>query len=117
MNSFGSYLRRQREALRLTDRAYSVRQVAKRVGIEPAYLSKIERDEVPPPSEEAIGRIAEVLGEDRDALLALGGTVSSDLLELIRRHPVAFAELIRGLRDAPTDALLRVVREVRDGDW
>ncbi len=35
----------------------------------------------------------------------------------IRRHPVAFAELIRGLRDAPPDALLRVVREVRDGDW
>ena len=117
MHSFGSYLRGRREALRLNDRGYSVRQVAKRVGLEPAYLSKIERDEVPPPSEEAIGRIAEALGEDRDALLALGGKVSSDLLELIRRHPVAFAELIRGLRDAPPDALLRVVREVRDGDW
>lgn len=117
MNSFGSYLRQQREALRLKDRAYSVRQVAKRIGIEPAYLSKIERDEVAPPSEEAISRLAEDLGEDRDALLALGGKVSSDLLELIRRHPVAFAELIRGLRDAPPDALLRVVREVRDGEW
>ena len=116
MNSFGSYLRQQREALRLKDRAYSVRQVAKRIGIEPAYLSKIERDEVAPPSEEAISRLAEDLGEDRDALLALGGKVSSDLLELIRLHPVAFAELIRGLRDAPPDALLRVVREVRDGD-
>ena len=28
-----------------------------------------------------------------------------------------FAELIRQLKDAPDDAVLRLVREVRDGDW
>ena len=28
-----------------------------------------------------------------------------------------FAELIRQLKEAPDHALLKVVREVRDGDW
>ena len=87
------------------------------MGVEPAYLSKIERDEVPPPSEATISRLAEELGEDPDVLLALGGKVSHDLLSVIRKRPRVFADLIRSLREAPDDAILRVVREVRDGDW
>ena len=50
-------------------------------------------------------------------LLALAGKVSSDLMEAIRKRPVLFAELIRELRTAPDTAVLRLVREVRDGDW
>ena len=50
-------------------------------------------------------------------LLALAGKVSSDLQEIIRKRPKLFAELIRQMREAPDDAILRVVREVRDGDW
>ena len=33
------------------------------------------------------------------------------------RPPRLFAELIRHLKDAPDAAVLRIVREVRDGDW
>ena len=33
------------------------------------------------------------------------------------RRPRLFAELIRQLKDAPDQAVLRIVREVRDGDW
>ena len=50
-------------------------------------------------------------------MLALAGKVSSDLMEAIRRRPQLFAELIRDLRDLPDRAVLRIVREVRDGDW
>jgi hypothetical protein len=50
-------------------------------------------------------------------LLALAGKVSSDLQEIIRRRPKQFAELIRELKNAPNHAILRVVREVRDGNW
>jgi transcriptional regulator with XRE-family HTH domain len=117
MTSFGAYIRQRREELRQDSRAYSVRQVAHRIGVEPAYLSKVERDEVPPPSEDTISRLAAELGEDRDVLLALGGKVSADLLEAIRGRPRLFAELIRTLREAPDHAVLRVVREVVDGDW
>ena len=117
MTQFGPTLRDIRERLRRDDRRFSVRQVAQRVGIEPAYLSKIERGEVAPPSEATTVRLAAELGQDPDVLLALAGKVSGDLQAIIRRRPRLFAELIRQLKEAPDDAVLRVVREVRDGDW
>jgi transcriptional regulator with XRE-family HTH domain len=117
MTSIGELVRTRREELRENDRRYSVRQVAERVGIEPSYLSKIERDLVPPPGEEALVRLAQDLGMDPDTLLALAGKVSSDLQATIRKRPVLFAELIRELRDLPDHAVLRIVREVRDGEW
>ena len=115
--TFGSHVRSLREHARLRDRAFSVRQVARRIGVEPAYLSKIERGLVPPPSEATTRRLAAEIGEDPDVLLALAGKVSSDLREIILRRPRLFAELLRQLREAPDHAILRVVREVRDGEW
>lgn len=113
----GKILRHQREALKATDRTYSLRQVAVRVGIEPAYLSKIERDEVSPPGEETIKKLAVELTLDPDVLLALAGKVSTDLQEIIRKRPQLFAELIRQLKEVEDHAILKVVREVSDGTW
>jgi HTH-type transcriptional regulator, competence development regulator len=115
--TLGTYLRERREDLRKDDRRYSVRQVADRVGIEPSYLSKVERDIGSPPAEDTIRRIAEDLDLDADVVLALAGKVSEDLQAAIRRRPQLFAELIRELRDMPDHAVLRLAREVRDGDW
>ncbi len=114
---FGDSVRAVRERLRRDDRSFSLRQVAQRIGVEPAYLSKIERGDVAPPSEATTVRLARELGEDPDVLLAMAGKVSGDLQEIIRRRPQLFAELIRQLKEAPDDAILRVVREVRDGEW
>ena len=115
--AFGKFLRERREALRETDRRFSVRQVALRVGVEPSYLSKIERGEQPPPSENTIRALAADLAEDPDVMLALAGKISSDLKEVIRRRPRLFAELIREIKNMPDAAVLRLVREVRDGKW
>ena len=117
MKQFGSLLRERREELRAEDRRYSLRQVAGRIGVEPAYLSKIERGEVPPPSEATTVKLAKELGEDTDVLLAMAGKVSSDLHEIVRKRPKLFADLIRQLKEVPDHAILRIVREVRDGDW
>ena len=117
MTQFGDSIRDIRERLRREDRRFSLRQVAQRIGVEPAYLSKIERGDVAPPSEAATVRLARELGQDPDVLLAMGGKVSSDLQEIIRKRPRLFADLIRQLKEAPDDAILRVVREVRDGEW
>jgi HTH-type transcriptional regulator, competence development regulator len=114
---FGPYLRERRETLKKQDKRFSIRQVARRIGVEPAYLSKIERGDMPPPSEATTRKIAEDLGEDQDILLALAGKVSSDLLSIIRKRPRLFSDLIRQLKDQPEAAILKVVREVRDGDW
>lgn len=117
MTHFGGTVKEVRERLRREDRRFSLRQVALRVGIEPAYLSKIERGQVPPPSEATTVRLAKELSQDPDVFLALAGKVSGDLQEIIRKRPKLFAELIRQLKEVPDHAILRVVREVRDGDW
>ena len=59
---FGPYLRERRETLKKQDKRFSIRQVARRIGVEPAYLSKIERGDMPPPSEATTRKIAEDLG-------------------------------------------------------
>jgi transcriptional regulator with XRE-family HTH domain len=114
---FGTYLRATREHLKEQDKRFSVRQVAARVSMEPAYLSKIERGEVAPPSEATICRIAGELDLDPDVLLALAGKVSSDLQEIIRKRPLLFSALLREMQEITDDHILKLVREVRDGDW
>ena len=114
---FGKYCRNTREKLRQSDARFSVRQVAQRIGVEPAYLSKVERDEVSPPSESTINKLGIELGIESDVLLAMAGKVSSDLQAIIIKRPELFSELIRNLKDLPDDAVLRIVREVRDGQW
>lgn len=115
--TFGKHIREIRDSKKATDRSYSVRQVAHRIGVEPAYLSKIEREEVSPPSEEKIRLLAQELDEDEDILLAMAGKVSKDLQEIIRKRPELFASLIRQLKSMPDHAIVSIVREVRDGDW
>lgn len=116
-NILGQYIREKRETLRAEDKSYSLRQVATRIGVEPSYLSKIERGEQAYLSEEKIVALAKDLGEDADVLLALSGKISKDIQEIIRKRPQLFAQLIRDLKNMPDQAVLRLVREVRDGKW
>jgi HTH-type transcriptional regulator, competence development regulator len=115
--SFGKFLRERRTTRAAEDRAFSVRQLAVRVGIEPSYLSKIERGQQPPPGEETIHRLATELGEDPDVLLALAGKVSSDLTQIIRERPAIVGELLRSIRRVPAKRVAQVARQVRDGNW
>lgn len=115
--TLGARIRAAREQkAQALGRSWSLRQVAGRLGVEPSYLSKVERDEEVP-SEALLGRLCDELGENKDVWLALSGRVSADLREIIAKRPELFATLIRELKDAPDNALLRVAREVRDGNW
>jgi transcriptional regulator with XRE-family HTH domain len=117
-SGFAAFLRERRAELALADpRRYSLRQVAYRIGVEPSYLSKVERGLEPPPGETTGIALAHELQLDPDLLLAMAGKVSSELQAIIRKRPKLFAELIRALEDQPDHAVLRIVREVRDGNW
>ena len=117
-SGFAAFLRERRAELASADpRRYSLRQVAYRVGVEPSYLSKVERGLEPPPGETTAIALARELQLDPDLLLAMAGKVSSELQTIIRKRPKLFAELIRALKDQPDHAVLRIVREVRDGNW
>lgn len=88
--NFGATIRALREAQQI-----SLRKFADKVGISPTYLSKIERDEFPPPGEETVKKFAEALDQDPDELLALAGKVSSDLPEIIQQRPRELASFLR----------------------
>lgn len=113
----GEYVRTRRTELSKVEKGYSLRQVAIRCGVTPAYLSRVERGEVGPPGEETLLKLAVELKDDPDVLLALAGKVSTDLRSAIIARPKLFADLIRQLKDAPDEAVLRIVREIRDGNW
>jgi HTH-type transcriptional regulator, competence development regulator len=115
--SFGKFLRERRMTRAAKSRAFSVRQLAHRVGIEPSYLSKVERGEEPPPGEGTIRRIAMELGENPDVLLGLAGKVSSDLVQIIRDRPTLVGELLRSIRRIPAKHVAEMARQVRDGKW
>ena len=113
----GKYVREKRLGLYEKDRAYSLRQVAMRIGIEPSYLSKVERGERAPLSEEKIVALAADLGEDKDVLLALSGKVGSDLQEVIRKRPKLVGRLLREMKSLPDTAVEGIIKQVRDGKW
>jgi transcriptional regulator with XRE-family HTH domain len=116
-NEIGALLREQRQKLLEADRKFTLRQVALRIGLEPSYLSKVERGETIRLSEKRLAALADDLGLDPDIVLALSGKVSKDVQDIIRKRPGLFAQLIRELEDVPDNAVLRIVREVKDGEW
>jgi transcriptional regulator with XRE-family HTH domain len=91
--SFGKFIRRKRE-----EKEIGLREMAKKLGLSPTYVSKIERDEFPPPTEERVKAIAAILGCDVDHLLARAGRLPAELSEIIRRHPTELADLLRTTR-------------------
>ena len=118
MHPFGTHLHKQRMALHAREpKRYSLRKVAAEAGIHASYLSQIENGKQPPPGEETIKRLAGILGDDPDALLAMAGKVSTELQAIIAKRPKLFAELLRSLKNEPDHAILHLVREVQDGKW
>lgn len=114
---FGNHIRDLREKKREKDPSFSVRGLAGRLGKDATYLSKVEREEVPPPTEEIIKQLAKELDQDSDVLMAMSGRISTELKEIISKRYELFSSLIRELKDYPDHAILRITREVRDGDW
>ena len=77
------------------------------------YLSKVERDDFNPPSEEKVRAIAQALGQDADELLALAGRVSADLANIIQRHPREMATFLRAANGLSAEEMQRLAEEAR----
>ena len=91
---FGQYVKNLRE-----QKGFSQRQFAIQLDITPTYMSKIERGEFPPPSEEVIKHMAKLLNHNPDDLLAYADKVDSELLTIIKQEPQRYAQLLREMAD------------------
>lgn len=105
---FGAFIRCEREA-----REIGLREMAKIIGVSPTYLSRVERDEFKPPTENKVRAIARIIECDPDKLLALAGRVSSDIAEIIKRQPVELSALLRTADGLPAEDIARLVRNAR----
>ncbi|MFH1381564.1 MAG: helix-turn-helix domain-containing protein [Chloroflexota bacterium] len=80
---FGSRLRELRKQAGLTQR-----ELARQVNVDFTYLSKIENETLPPPSDKVIARLAEVLNTDRDELMLLAGRIPADVAQILKNREV-----------------------------
>ena len=105
---FGAFIRRERET-----REIGLRVMAKMIGVSPTYLSKVERDEFPPPAEDKVRKIAEIIECDTDDLLARAGRVSSDISDIIKGRPVELTALLRTTKGMTAEEIARLARDAQ----
>jgi transcriptional regulator with XRE-family HTH domain len=105
---FGAFIRREREAKEI-----GLREMSKLIGVSPTYLSKIERDEFPPPAEDKVRAIAKIIECDVDDLLARAGRVSTDITDIIKRHPVELAALLRTTKNLSAEDIARLAGDAQ----
>ncbi len=106
--SFGALVRREREA-----KEFGLREMAKKIGVSPTYLSKIERGDFDPPAEDKVRKIAAIIGRDPDELLALAGRVASDLTDIIRQRPREMADFLRASKGLTAEDIARLARQAQ----
>jgi len=83
-NTFGTLLKEIRRSKQV-----SQRELAKKVGVDFSYISKIENDRLAPPAADTIIRICEALEIPSEVLLAQTGKVSSEMKDAITASPAA----------------------------
>ena len=102
---FGQVIRE----LRIKHKDYSsLREFARKVGLSPAYLSRIENQKEPPPSEIVVERLAEALGTDKYELFGYAGKVPTEFLETFKKNPKGVASFMRRVREIGLES---------DSDW
>jgi HTH-type transcriptional regulator, competence development regulator len=94
MNNFGETIRDLRVAQDL-----GLRETAGKVGISPAYLSRIERGKERPPRPEVVKSLAKVLAADPDVLFRLSSSTDPEVVEFLHGQPETLI-LLRYLKDA-----------------
>ena len=99
--SFGKILRNIRLQAQI-----GLRELAALINKSPGYLSDVELDRVPPPSETMILDIAKALNVNKKDLLKAAKKVDPELSEYVVDQPMA-ADFLRMAKD----------HEFRENDW
>lgn len=114
----GKFLMEQRNKKKKDDASFSVRGLAKKIGVSATYLSKIERGQVPA-SNEAIYKLAEQLQINPDEVFALANKIDPTVEKKLASHssPKKMAAFLRSasqLQEKELDMLNAMIDAVVD---
>jgi transcriptional regulator with XRE-family HTH domain len=106
---FGQVIRDKRMA-----KGYSLRKFAELVDVSPTYLSQVEQGATSPPTAARVQRMAEILGENADDLVALAGRVPKDLPKILREQPQEMATFLREASGLSAEQLQKLINHARE---
>lgn len=112
--TFGKKLRDLR-----IDSGIGLRELARLIDKSPGYLSDVEHDHVPPPSEDVILNIATALTVDKRELLTVAQKMDPELSSYVAQEPEA-ADFLRMAKEKEFDrddwqALSKIVEAAKLG--
>lgn len=112
MKNFGETIRDLRAAQDL-----GLRETAIKLGISPAYLSRIERGKERPPRPEVIKDLAKLLAADPDVLFRLSSSTDPEIVDYLHERPSVLI-LLRTLMDSDfteeeTGKLIKVAENIQ----
>lgn len=91
-----------------------LRETASKVGISPAYLSRIERGKESPPRPEIVKQLAKLLAADPDVLFRLSSSTDPELVGFLHDEPEVM-NLLRFLKSSNfTQEQLKELRKVAE---
>ena len=107
--TFGETIREMRQAQDM-----GLRTAAERLGISPAYLSRIERGKERPPKPDIVKRLAALLGGDSDLLFRLADSTDPDLAAYVHSVPNV-PEFLRAARamQLTSDDFAAIIKEMK----
>ena len=95
--SFGKLIKEARK-----DKGYSQRELAKFLGVDFTYLSKLENDRADyAPKEEVIRGLARNLSLDEEELIFLAGRIPQRYEEILKQNPKEMLVLFRRMQENP----------------
>ncbi len=84
-------------------RGFSLREVATQIGVDPAYLSRVEAGKVRP-SVNLLARLAALLGCPAEELSLLAGRLPRSVQDLLEREPQRFLAALQQIADGAVAA-------------
>ena len=93
----GRKIKELREARKITDPRFSLRQFAESVDLSPTFISRLENGSGVLPKPENLQRIAEALGVEPRELFELAQRVEPEVTELLVQKP-AWSDFLRTAR-------------------
>lgn len=106
--TLGNFIRRRR-----AERGLTLRELARRIKVSPAFVQKVETRNWRP-GEEKLLKISEVLDCQSEELLKLAGKISTVSRDAILQKPVELGELLRTAKDLSADEIWELIHHAKE---